>query len=503
MYLAHGFPPASGSGAVRSLAFARYLPMYGWRPLVLTPGEGWAANADARLGAQVPGWLEVIRTASLEPRPVGPPAPSATPKIAGGRHADVSCDGAERHTERHAVEKRSQAAADRPEERHTGGAVAGDGSEKRHGGSAVAGDRPEERHVRRAVRLAALVKRHIASPNGLARRVRRHGGHLRRFPDAHLGWLPFAVWAGLRLAPRVDVLYSSSGPFTSHLVGLVLHVLTRRPWVAELRDGWYRWNRAIFPDYPAWRGPLEGWLEGQVIRRAARVVCVTDRMADAFRRQYPDLPAEHFSVVPNGFDPGAHVAVDAHPDHGRGGAFTVVHAGALYYGRSIQPFLHAAARLAQEDADFARAFRLDLVGSLDQTARAEVAESPIAARVVCHGQLDHPSTLARERAADLLLLVANTTLGAQATVPGKLFEYLASGRPVLAIAPRESTTADVLARTGGGWLADGADPEAVYRQLRAAFSRERVAVDPRQLAPFDRRRLAGELARVLDAALFA
>jgi glycosyltransferase involved in cell wall biosynthesis len=315
--------------------------------------------------------------------------------------------------------------------------------------------------------------------------------------------LPFAVRAGLRLAPRVDVVYSSSGPFTSHLVGLVLHVLTGRAWVAELRDGWYRWNRAIFPDYPAWRGPLEAWLESQVIGRATRVVCVTQRMADAFRCQYPDLPAEHFSVVPNGFDPGAQVATQAHTHDARADGYTVVHAGALYYGRSIGPFLQAAARLVDEDADFNRAFRLDLVGSLDQTARAEVAGSAVAARVVCHGQLDHPSTLARERTADLLLLVANTTPGAQATVPGKLFEYLASGRPVLAIAPRESATADVLARTGGGWLADSADSEAIYRRLCAAFQRDPVDVDPQQLACFDRRRLAGELARVLDAALFA
>jgi glycosyltransferase involved in cell wall biosynthesis len=184
----------------------------------------------------------------------------------------------------------------------------------------------------------------------------------------------------------------------------------------------------------------------------------------------------------------------------------VLHAGALYYGRPIGPFLEAAARLVDDDAEFARAFRLELVGSLDQTALAEVAGSRIAERVTCRGQLDHPSTLARERAADLLLLVANTTPGAEATVPGKLFEYLASGRPVLAIAPKESATADVLARTGGGWLADPTDSEAMYRQLRAAFQPPRGRtrpVDARQLARFDRRRLAGELARVLDAALLA
>jgi hypothetical protein len=60
-----------------------------------------------------------------------------------------------------------------------------------------------------------------------------------------------------------------------------------------------------------------------------------------------------------------------------------------------------------------------------------------------------------------------------------------------------------LAATGGGWLADGSDPEAVYRQLRAAFHGQASPVDQHELARFDRRHLAGELARVLEAALFA
>ena len=64
------------------------------------------------------------------------------------------------------------------------------------------------------------------------------------------------------------------------------------------------------------------------------------------------------------------------------------------------------------------------------------------------------------RRADLLLLVANTTDGAEATVPGKLFEYLAVGRPVLAMAPPDSASADVIAETRAGWLAPG------RRQLR-------------------------------------
>jgi hypothetical protein len=107
----------------------------------------------------------------------------------------------------------------------------------------------------------------------------------------------------------------------------------------------------------------------------------------------------------------------------------------------------------------------------------------------------------------VLLLVANTTPGAEATVPGKLFEYLAVGRPVLAVAPPDSATADVLNQTGGGWLAPSGDPEAIVRVLRQSFHAHLSAgrghpnlADPGRVARFDRRLLSGDLARIFDQA---
>src|ERR1700716_2526647 len=186
--IAHHFPPASGSGSNRALAFARYLPEYGWQPIVLTPEVAWAINRDDGLLAQVPGDLRVVRTRSLESKP--------SPPVAG--------------------------------------------------------------LVRQERQTQSVIRSNI--------------GHLKRFPDAHLGWLPFALAAARR--QDYDAAYSSSGPFTSHLAGLILKRLKKRPWVAEVRDGWYHWNRAIFPDYPAWRNVLERRLEAAAVRSADRVILV-------------------------------------------------------------------------------------------------------------------------------------------------------------------------------------------------------------------------------------
>jgi glycosyltransferase involved in cell wall biosynthesis len=328
--------------------------------------------------------------------------------------------------------------------------------------------------------------------------LRRHLGHLKRFPDAHLGWLPFALAAARR--QPYDVAYSSSGPFTSHLIGLILKRLTGRPWVAELRDGWYRWNRAIFPDYPAWRNTLERRLEAATVRAADRVVCVTDRMAAAFQTQYAcaGLPETHFSVVSNGFDP---VQFGSSTPPERHAGWHVLHAGALYYGRSLTAFLQAALAVKAANGQFARDFRLTLMGTLDGSARREIDASGLGDSVHVLGQAPHATAIEAMRAADALLLVANTTPGAEATVPGKLFEYLAVGRPVLAIAPPASSTADVLQASGGGWLADAASTESIACVLRHGYAMRNARPQPAQVGVFDRHRLTGELARIFDEVL--
>ncbi len=415
LMIAHHFPPMGGSGSNRALAFARYLPEYGWQALVVTPGAAWAAPLDEGLLAEIPERLRVVRTGSFETRP--------------------------------------QTSTQRP----------------------------------------------VVVPASRPKPLRSQLGHLKRFPDAHLGWLPFALAAARR--QPYDVAYSSSGPFTSHLIGLILKRTTGRPWVAELRDGWYRWNRAIFPDYPRWRDGLERRLERAALRGADTVVLVTDRMADAFRREYPALPREHFSVVPNGFDARQFVGQPLEPG-ARRSSFEMLHTGALYYGRSLAAFLDAAHRLVDSNARFAQSFKLTLLGTMDAAANLELRRHRLGDRIQVRGQVDHASAVAAMRSADVLLLVANTTPGAEATVPGKLFEYLAAGRPVLCIAPPESSTADVLDQVGGGWLAPAHDPTAIACVLERTFSAHQAGAvpppDPEKVMRFDRRLLAGDLARIFD-----
>ena len=150
----------------------------------------------------------------------------------------------------------------------------------------------------------------------------------------------------------------------------------------------------------------------------------------------------------------------------------MLHTGALYYGRSVASFLRAAERLEAS-------FTLRLLGTLDAGARDELQRSALRDRVCFDGYVDHAQSLAAMRSADLLLLIANQTRGAEATVPGNCSNTWPAAPPVLAIVPAlESSTGDVLKATGAGWVARADDPEAIAGCLREALERTHPAERP-------------------------
>jgi glycosyltransferase involved in cell wall biosynthesis len=354
--------------------------------------------------------------------------------------------------------------------------------------------------------------------SAVLRRIRRplSAGlaHAYYFPDRHNTWFPDAVRRGLAAIRhhRVDLLFSSAAPFTNHLVALTLHGLTGLPLVLELRDGWQRWNQAIFPDYPSWRGVLESALERTTFQHAARIVLVTAQSAAAFRGQYPGIPSRRFVVVPNGFDPRDFRGLTnaAATDGGRSDRFTVVHAGSLYFGRSCADFLDTVVRLARARPEFASNARVRLIGNLDQTARSEIerrlavlGESALVERLP---YVPHAQVVSMLRDASVLLLIVNTTPGGGTAVPGKLYEYLAVGRCILCIAPPGAEAADIVMRTKTGVVVTAGDRAALEREVMSLFDRwlegslapERVE---HEILRYQRARLTRELAAVFDAAL--
>ena len=282
-------------------------------------------------------------------------------------------------------------------------------------------------------------------------------------PDSHLvSWLP-GVLARTRRTLRagaIDCLVTSGPPDSAHLLGLALG--SRRPaWIADFRDGW-RFEPLAEPWPTRVQRMLEARLERAVSDTAEVVVGATRPIAEDFARRL----GARAEWVPNGWDPdlAPEVRCAAAPAIAADGWATLVHTGTLSgpRGRDPRPLLRALGRVNAEPGR-SRRVRLVLAGRTTVEDQALLAEAGLGESVRHLGLLERGAALALQREADALALLTGTH-SSEAT--GKLFEYLAAGRPILALAERNEAQRIVIA-TGTGVSVSPHDEGQIAAALRA------------------------------------
>jgi len=325
------------------------------------------------------------------------------------------------------------------------------------------------------------------------------------FPDLQVTWVPFALRRAVEVVEGESpaALYSTYPPASAHLLGLLLKRRTGLPWVADFRDAWT--SDPLDPGLPPWRQALERRLEQAVVEAADTVVTATELSADYLRQRYPRT-ASRVRVITNGFDPEEFPGVQAAPP--AAGPLRLVHTGSFSYShpqRSPQPLFDALESLLAEDRAWAGRLRLVLAGSLSPAERRAGAALEAVGMVECLGTLERRQALELQQRAHLLLLLDHARPWPASNVPGKLYEYLAAGRPVLALCG-PGMVAELVRRLGAGWCAPPDDVEAIRRALVEAWEGFTQGCLPggvaqAELARFHRRALTGQLAECFDALL--
>ena len=291
-------------------------------------------------------------------------------------------------------------------------------------------------------------------------------------PDAYLvSWTPWARHSIARLLreQQFDCLITTGPPDSTHLLGLALG--RRRPaWVAEFRDGWlFEPPRAPFPTGP--QRAFERWLERRVATQADAVVGVTGPIAQDFRARL-GVPAD---LIRNGWDPDSGDSGDPGPtpsllDERR---FTFLHTGTMSgdWGRSPRPLLAALGRLIDADPSLRDRVQALFVG-VATGEDLRLLDDPRWRAVTRYGGIvERPTVLGMQRAAGALVLLTSPNTG-EAT--GKLFEYLGSGRPIIALAG-DNEAARIVAETGTGVSVPPHDVDAIATQLRRALDGQLAA----------------------------
>jgi glycosyltransferase involved in cell wall biosynthesis len=306
-----------------------------------------------------------------------------------------------------------------------------------------------------------------------------------------------AVWAAWRRSrqARPDVIYSSGPPFTAHLAAYCVSRLTGAPWVADFRDPWARapWREDRFAfERGAW-----AMFERFVVTRATAAVFVTATNRDDFAQAHGAEIASRFALVPSGCDAGDFVGLAAAPDR----PFVMLHAGSLYGARNPAILFHAlAAAVACGELDPAT-FRLRFLGrigisSVDLPALARELGLGDVVEFVSH--VPRRASLQQMLDASALLIVQPVTT---VSIPAKLYEYMAAGRPILALAQPGGETAALVERSGAGIVVPAEDEAAVTAGLVSVMRLARSGFTPVDRSVYDGDVRAAELRAILQGAI--
>lgn len=293
-------------------------------------------------------------------------------------------------------------------------------------------------------------------------------------PDPYVGWLPGAIRAAREAVRRhqPDAILSTSMPYTAHLVARRLRRETGLPWVADLRDpwtdnrflGWYEPSRLA----GRWRRWFDGRIERSVYAEADLLTVTAAPLAELLRARH-GVPADKVLLARNGYDEhdfeGQLPMPAPRPPHDRA-ALRVLFAGSIYQGYTFEPFLAALERVLQADPE--APIRFDVVTHNLGLYERFAPKYPLARAVTTtHGRVAHAEVIQRYRDADLLVLSCLDDL----SIPGKLFEYIRSGTPVLAFAVRGAEAHALLQQTGTGQCAVADDPDHGAALLQGLLQR--------------------------------
>ena len=340
-----------------------------------------------------------------------------------------------------------------------------------------------------------------ALSNRIPWRLRHWFTHWILTVDQEIGWYPFAVRRGLKLlhTQSWQAIYSTSAPYTNHLVALRLKKDSHLPWIADFRDPWLDNFSAKFAT-PAHRAICAG-LEKQIVSTADRVLVVSEPMRQQFLNRYPDLPADHFIILPNGFDPADFENIKPIP--GDDTRFTLVYTGSLYGKRqSARPFLTALRQLLNRNIIPRNNLRVRFVGNAGKEAEELTQKWNLSDIIEFTGYLPHADMLAHQLGADALLLIIGAGPGSKAVFTGKIFEYMAAGKPILALVP-PGVAADLLTEAQIGYIVPPNNPDAIVAILTQIFTdwqkgNLNASPLPDVVARYNRHRQTEKLANIFD-----
>ncbi|WPO92273.1 glycosyl transferase family 1 [Chryseobacterium sp. HR92] len=422
LIITYYWPPAGGPGVQRWLKFAKYLPDFGWKPIIYTPENPSYPLLDETLMKDIPENIEMVRTKIWEPYQLAEKLNKSNKKFKAGQF-DVGKNQSWKS------------------------------------------------------RLSIWVRGNFF------------------IPDARVFWVkPSITFLEKYLKEnKINTIVTSGPPHSLHLIGLGLkNKMPDLKWIADFRDPWTEISYYKHLKLTKSSDKKHRQLESAVFKNADITLATSYTDAENFRKA-----GANAICITNGFDESDS---DKSVTRQMSSAFTLSYIGVLEQLRNPENLWNALDELVKENAEFATDFKLKFVGRIDDKILQSIENSSLKNHILNLGYLAHGKAVEEMQNSDLLLITNFPNESSKGIIPGKIFEYLASGKQILSFGPDRADVAKILEETQAGKHFNYQDTETVKKFILEKFNlwkEGNLLENTQHIEQFSRKNLTRQLTEIL------
>lgn len=451
LYIAYFFPPLGGSGVQRTLKFIKYLPDYNKIPIVVTVKEGHNFAYDEEMIKEVPDIVKIYRSNSGENLWLRKQIENANKML-----------------------------------------VKIKGSIKKVNSNNINNNETTSEKV-------SNVEKEVSNSLTIKDRIFKYLEYNYYVPDTKIRWYKNAIKDienRVLKEENIDLIFSTSYPYTDHLIALEIKKKTNKPWVVDLRDPWVG-NKFIFDRYDEKRKEKERRLESEVIKYADKVINVTQDITNSYIERYPEYK-EKFITITNGFDISDKVIEDIKSEK-----FIINYSGIVTDGQNPEGFLKAIEKLIENNPDFKKDLLINFTGMIIDKYKVMFENKNIKDNVKINGYANHNEVLKEMKKASINLIILPNTEESKGVYTGKIFDYILSEKPILGVMPLGGVASDLINSKNIGIAVENNDVEGMVNFIEKTYLKWKMGENLSTSAisickEFNREMLAKNLSDVFD-----
>ncbi|WAC02576.1 glycosyltransferase family 4 protein [Lacinutrix neustonica] len=311
-------------------------------------------------------------------------------------------------------------------------------------------------------------------------------------PDARKHWIKPSVRYLMTYINdfNIDTIITSGPPHSLHLIGLQLKEKTGVEWLTDFRDPWTTigYHKQLKLTHASKKRHKA--LEREVLNTADSIIVTSDNTKSEFSK----ITNKPITVITNGYDieKTENIILDSQ--------FTVSHIGSLLSKRNPQILWKVLSELIIENDDFAKSFKLNLVGSVGASVLKSIKDYNLMSHLTVVGYVSHKEALKFQKQSQVLLLIEIDSIDTKAIIPGKLFEYMVSERPILAIGPTNTDVEKIIKETNTGHYFNYDSTTELKHHILVhfkSFQKNTLKTNPIGLQKYSRKNLTQTLAQLI------